>query len=118
MQNPDSTITDGHCSKSKSEVDPDSNSTPKVDFKKILLRARYAHSRRGSYEGLPPPSLVNKRTPKPNDTGDERSDPKSLRLTPVFSPFFRWSFFFFFLIFYFFGAQATFCLKDRVKSKK
>ena len=37
MQNPDSTITDGHCNKSKSEVDPDSNSTPKVDLKTYLL---------------------------------------------------------------------------------
>ena len=34
IQNPDPTITDELCNKSKSEVDPDSNSTPKVDLKK------------------------------------------------------------------------------------
>lgn len=31
MHNPDSTTTDGLCNKNKSEVDPDSNSTTKVD---------------------------------------------------------------------------------------
>ena len=54
MQNLYSTITVGHCNKSKSEVDPDTNSAPKVDLKKnsapdILTRA-------GDHmKGFPPP---------------------------------------------------------------
>ena len=53
IQNPDSTITDGLYNKSKSEVDPDSNSTPKVDFKKKKPGARYSHSSLLSDEGFP-----------------------------------------------------------------
>ena len=61
----------------------------------------------------PPASLVNKRTPKPNVTGDERSDPKSAFSSRFFLRFIVGVF-----LKKFFWAQATFCLKDRVKSKK
>ena len=94
MQNPDSTIADGHGSKSKSEVDPDSNSTPKVDFKKIILRARYSHSSRGSYEGFPPFPC------KQTDSETERH--REWKIGPEISPFNSRFFFVLSLVVFFF----------------
>ena len=71
MQNSDPAITNGLRNKSKGEADPDSNRTPKVDFKKKKHSAPDNVTQAPYWMKASPPSLGNKRTLKPNITADE-----------------------------------------------